>query len=200
MTGVCGTGNADLVRSLGADHVIDYARVDFTRGARRYDVVFQLSGTRAPSDYLRVLTPGGTLVLAGGDSDGRWIGAVDRLLAARLMAPFVSQRLTSLTVAPSAADLVLLRDVIEAGELNPLDRNDSSHPAALCVGLGGGVLSEERHDVVDDVAVVLAATVLLHTGGAVGVAGQPVGEQDRAGPRVAIARQHGPQSRVDNAG
>ncbi|MGV9823301.1 NAD(P)-dependent alcohol dehydrogenase [Nocardia xishanensis] len=126
VTGVCGTGNADLVRSLGADHVIDYTRVDFTRGGRRYDVVFQLSGTRAPWHYLRVLTPGGTLVLAGGDSDGRWIGAVARLLAARLMAPFVSQRLTSLTVAPNAADLVLLRDRIEAGEVTPVI--DRSYP------------------------------------------------------------------------
>ncbi|MCP2315915.1 NADPH:quinone reductase [Nocardia amikacinitolerans] len=126
VTGVCGTANADLVRSLGADHVIDYTRVDFTRGGQRYDLVFQLSGTRAPSDYLRVLTTGGTLVLAGGDSDGRWIGAVDRLLAARLMSPFVSQRLTSFTVAPNAADLVMLRDIIEAGDVAPVI--DRSYP------------------------------------------------------------------------
>lgn len=130
VTGVCGTGNVELVRSLGADHVIDYTRVDFTRGGQRYDIVFQLSGTRAPWHYLRVLTPGGTLVLAGGDSDGRWIGAVDRLLAARLMSPFVSQRLTSLTVAPNAADLVMLRDVIEAGEVTPVI--DRSYPWTNC--------------------------------------------------------------------
>ncbi|WP_155980853.1 NAD(P)-dependent alcohol dehydrogenase [Nocardia sp. CNY236] len=124
VTGVCGTGNVELVRSLGADHVIDYTRVDFTRGEHRYDAVFQVSGTHSASDYLRILAPDGTLVLAGGDSDNRWIGPMGRLLTARLMSSFVSQRLTSFTVAPNAEDLVVLREAIEAGAVNPvIDRS-----------------------------------------------------------------------------
>ncbi|MFR9752466.1 NAD(P)-dependent alcohol dehydrogenase [Nocardia sp. 004] len=134
VTGVCGPGNIELVRSLGADQVIDYTRVDFRRGGHRYDAVFQLSGTYSASDYLRILEPDGTLVLAGGDSDNRWIGPIGRLLAARVISPFVSQRLTSFTVAPNAEDLVVLREAIEAGAVTPVIDRDypfDELPAAI---------------------------------------------------------------------
>src|SRR5829696_6234491 len=78
VTGVCSTRNLELVRSLGADHVIDYTREDFTRGGRRYDVIFQLAGTGSPSACRRALTPKGRLILSSGESDGRWTGSSRR--------------------------------------------------------------------------------------------------------------------------
>jgi len=78
VTGVCSTRNLELVRSLGADHVIDYTREDFTRGGRRYDLIFQLAGTGSPSACRRALTPKGRLILSSGESDGRWTGSSRR--------------------------------------------------------------------------------------------------------------------------
>jgi NADPH:quinone reductase-like Zn-dependent oxidoreductase len=75
VTGVCSTRNVDMVRSIGADHVIDYTREDFTQGAQRYDLIFELAGSHSPSDIGRALTSKGTLILIGhGESKGRWIG------------------------------------------------------------------------------------------------------------------------------
>jgi NADPH:quinone reductase-like Zn-dependent oxidoreductase len=120
VTGVCSTGKADLVRSLGADHVIDYTREDVTRGGRRYDLVFQLAGTQSPSDLRRALTPRGTLLLSSGESDGRLIGPVDRIIKALLLAPFVRQRLVAFEAKRSSEDLQLIKELIEAGRLTPV--------------------------------------------------------------------------------
>jgi NADPH:quinone reductase-like Zn-dependent oxidoreductase len=120
VTGVCGTGKADLVRSLGADHVVDYTREDVTRGDRRYDVVFQLAGTQSPSDLRRALTPRGTLLLSSGESDGRLIGPVDRIIKALLLAPFVRQRLVPFEAKQSSEDLQLITTLIEAGKITPV--------------------------------------------------------------------------------
>lgn len=120
VTGVCSTRNLDMVRSIGADDVIDYTTHDFTQDDSKYDLVFQVAGTHSPSDLRRVLTPEGTLVLCSGDSEGRWIGPVDRVLKAVALSPFVSQRLGTFVMKPNTKDLDFLRELIEAGELKPV--------------------------------------------------------------------------------
>ena len=120
VTGVCSTRNVDMVRSLGAHHVIDYTKEDFIEGGQRYDLVLQAAGTRSPSDARRALTSRGTLVQISGDSDGRWIGAVDRIIMARLLSPFVGQRMVSFTVRPNKQDLQTLKELIEAGTVTPV--------------------------------------------------------------------------------
>jgi NADPH:quinone reductase-like Zn-dependent oxidoreductase len=126
VTGVCSTRNLDMVRSIGADGVIDYTQADFTDGGESYNFIFQLAGTRSPSDCRRALTPKGTLIVSSGESGGRWIGPVDRMIKARLLSPFVSQRLVSFTVKPNREDLRALKELIEAGELEPvIDRTHS---------------------------------------------------------------------------
>jgi NADPH:quinone reductase-like Zn-dependent oxidoreductase len=126
VTGVCSTRNLDLVRSLGADHVIDYTRQDFAGNGRKYDLIFQLAGTRSPSDCRRALTPKGTLVLSSGESDGRWIGPLDRIIKAAVLAPFVSQQLGSFEAKRSSEDLHALKDLIESGRVSPVI--DRSYP------------------------------------------------------------------------
>lgn len=117
VTGVCSTTKMELVRSLGADHVIDYTREDFTRDESRYDVIFQLAGTASPSDCRRALTPNGTLVLSSGE--GRFAG-IDRILRAMMSAPFVRQRLRLLRTKETNEDLVALAELVEAGKLTPV--------------------------------------------------------------------------------
>jgi NADPH:quinone reductase-like Zn-dependent oxidoreductase len=124
VTGVCSTRNVDLVRSLGADHVIDYTKEDFTRGGPRYDLIFQLAGTAAPSACRRALTPKGRLLLSSGESKGRVIGPLGRVIKARALAPFVSQTMMSFTVSPGRSDLDAVRQLLEAGDVSPvIDRS-----------------------------------------------------------------------------
>jgi NADPH:quinone reductase-like Zn-dependent oxidoreductase len=125
---VCSTRNVELVRSLGADHVIDYTKADFTRSGQKYDLVFQLAGTRSPSECRRALTSKGTLVLSSGESDGRWIGPVNRIIKALVLSPFVGQKMASFTVKPNKADLQFLKQLIEAGTLTPVI--DRTYPLA----------------------------------------------------------------------
>jgi NADPH:quinone reductase-like Zn-dependent oxidoreductase len=120
VTGVCSTRNVDLVRSLGADHVIDYTREDFTQSGQRYDLIFQLGGTRSPSECRGALAPKGTLILSSGESEGRWIGPVGRIIKALALSPFVSQKMVSFTVNPNKEDLRFLKQLIEAGQLAPV--------------------------------------------------------------------------------
>jgi NADPH:quinone reductase-like Zn-dependent oxidoreductase len=120
VTGVCSTRNVDLVRSLGADHVIDYTCEGITEVGQQYDVIFQLAGTRSPSALRRALTAKGTLLLSSGQSDGHWIGPLTRVLSATLLSPFVSQRLLSFTVEPNGEDLDVLRELVEGGKLMPV--------------------------------------------------------------------------------
>jgi NADPH:quinone reductase-like Zn-dependent oxidoreductase len=123
VTAVCSAGKADLVRSLGADHVLDYAAHDYTRGEERYDVILDIAGNRRLSDIRRVLTPHGVLVLVGGESGGRWTGGVGRLVYARLLSMSVRQTLRSFVASENAADLDALRDLVESGQLTPaIDR------------------------------------------------------------------------------
>lgn len=133
VTGVCSTRNLDLVRSIGADHVIDYTREDFTTAGRRYDVIFDLVGNHSLTDCRRALNRKGTLVLASG-AGGRWFGPLGRILRAVLLAPFVSQSLRPFTARRSGNDLTALTKLIEAGKVTPvIDRTYvlSEVPAAL---------------------------------------------------------------------
>src|SRR5207247_1278163 len=131
VTGVCSTKNLDMVRSIGADSVIDYTREDFTRRGQKYDLIFQLAGTASPSACRRVLTPKGRLVLSSGDSPGRFIGPVDRIIKAVLLSLFIGQTLSPLDTKPSSKDLKFLRELIEAGSVTPvIDRTYPLREAA----------------------------------------------------------------------
>src|SRR5713226_4082021 len=120
VTGVCSTRNLAMVRSIGADQVIDYTREDFTRTGQRYDLIFQLAGTTSPSACRRVLTPKGRLVLSSGDSPGRFIGPVDRIIKAVLLSLFIGQTLSPLNTKPNSKDLKYLRKLIVAGSVTPV--------------------------------------------------------------------------------
>ncbi len=120
VTGVCSTRNLDLVTSLGADEVIDYTQQDFAYGTAKYDVIFQLGGMHSPSHCRRALAPRGSLVLSSGDSNGVWIGPMDRILKAAVLSLFVSQRLVALQAKRSKADLETLAALIDAGKLKPV--------------------------------------------------------------------------------
>ena len=135
VTGVCSTGNVELVRSLGADHVIDYTAQDFAEGGQRYDVIFQLAGTRSASDCRRALTEKGTLVLSSGESSGRVIGPVGRVVGALALSPFVRQRLLSFTMSPNRDHLQALTQLIERREVSPVvDRRYSLADAPEAIG------------------------------------------------------------------
>ncbi|MEV7992512.1 NAD(P)-dependent alcohol dehydrogenase [Streptomyces sp. NPDC086077] len=122
VTGVCSTRNADLVRSLGADHVVDYTQEDFTRAGRRYDVVLDLVGNRSLGEFRRALTPDGTLVLSGGGfyEGGSLLGPMGLFLRRRMLAPFVGQRLLELPARASKENLAALRDLVESGQVTPV--------------------------------------------------------------------------------
>jgi NADPH:quinone reductase-like Zn-dependent oxidoreductase len=119
VTGVCSTSKVDLVRSIGADDVIDYTRADLADGTRRYDVIFDTAGNRPASQLRRALEPKGTLVLAGGEGGGKWIG-MGRVMRAKAMSPFVAQKMTNFLGRPKAEDLVALKDLIEDGKVAPV--------------------------------------------------------------------------------
>ena len=121
VTGVCSTSKLDLVRSIGADDVIDYTREDFTDGSRTWDVIVDTAGRRPLSRLRRALTPKGTLVIVGGDGGGRWTGGFFRgMLRAPVMSLFVGQRLDWLNSKMNEEDLQALNELIEAGKVTPV--------------------------------------------------------------------------------
>ena len=128
VSGVCSTRNVEMVRALGADHVIDYTKEDFTQSGQKYHLVFQLAGTLSPSECRSALTSNGNLVLSSGESEGRWIGPVDRVIKGLVLSPFVSQKMASFTVKPNREDLQLLKQFIEEGTLTP--EIDRTYPLA----------------------------------------------------------------------
>jgi NADPH:quinone reductase-like Zn-dependent oxidoreductase len=119
VTGVASTQKLDLVRSLGADRVIDYTRADITDDGQRYDVVLDIGGNRPLSRLRRVLTGAGTLVIVGGEGGGRWTGGIHRQLGATVLSLFVRQRLRTFIAKPNSRDLAALRVMIEAGSVTP---------------------------------------------------------------------------------
>jgi len=118
VTGVCSTGKVDMVRSIGADRVIDYTQHDFTEGTQRYDLIFDLAATHSLSEYRRVLNPNGTFVLAGGPPKVRSIltHAFDVLVLSR----FVSQTFVMFVAKLSKDDLTILSELMEAGKVTPV--------------------------------------------------------------------------------
>lgn len=127
VTGVCSTGKVELVRSVGADHVIDYAVDDITSSGQQYDLVLDMGGNRNLSELRRGLTPRGTLVLVGGEGGGRLIGgAMVRSLRALAMSPFVQQDLKMILGTTKSDDLETLTNLIETSKITPVI--DRSYP------------------------------------------------------------------------
>jgi NADPH:quinone reductase-like Zn-dependent oxidoreductase len=119
VTAVCSTRHVDMVRSIGADQVIDYTNEDFTKAGPRYDVMLDLVGSRSLSDCRRALTARGTYVLVGVRDLGRWFG-LGRQIKALLLSPFVRQRMRVFVVRHNREDLTVLKDLVEAGRVTPV--------------------------------------------------------------------------------
>jgi len=120
VTGVCSTTKVDMVRSIGADHVIDYTDADFADDERRYDVIIDIGGNSSLTHLRRALTSKGTLVITGGETDGRWLGGSDRQLRAIMLSPFVSQKLGTFVCSENNEDLLALTELIESGKVTPV--------------------------------------------------------------------------------
>ena len=133
--GVCSGRNAELVRRLGAEHVIDYAEQDFTLAGKRYDLVFQLGGRYSPAAVRRVLTPRGTLIESSGDG-GRWVGPVGNMIKGAVLNAFVRQTLRPVTAKVTTTALNEIGDLIKSGQVIPvIDRSYALPDAAAAVQL-----------------------------------------------------------------
>ena len=108
-----------MVRSLGADRVVDYTQEDFTRRGERYDLLFECAGNRSLSEYRRFLNPKGVLVVVAAP-DGRWLGPLARLASALVMSSFASQRLLPFIAGPAQEDLTIMANLIENGKVTPV--------------------------------------------------------------------------------
>jgi NADPH:quinone reductase-like Zn-dependent oxidoreductase len=120
VTGVCSATKVDLVRSLGADHVINYTHEDFADGKQRYDVIIDTGGHSPLTRLRRALARKGTLVIVGAETDGRWFGGFDRSIRASLLSPFVGQQLIAFVNSENHEDLIVLKEMIEAGKVGPV--------------------------------------------------------------------------------
>ena len=123
VTGVCRTSKMDMVRELGADHIVDYTEGDFLDGQSRYDVIIDTGGNSSLASLRRALTPAGRLVIVGGETDGLWLGVLTRIFKAILLAPFVKHKLLPLISSENAKDLSDLTELIESsGVSSAIDR------------------------------------------------------------------------------
>jgi len=120
VTGVCSTTKVDMVRSIGADHVIDYTREDFAEGNECYDLILDIGGNSSLSRLRRALASRGTLVIVGGEGGGRWLGGTDRQLRALVLSRFVSQKLGTFVNKENHEDMIVLKDLIESGKVTPV--------------------------------------------------------------------------------
>src|SRR5947208_2202466 len=129
VTGVCSTRNLEMVRSLGADHVIDYTKEDFAKGDQHYDVILDNVGNHSLSEYRRLLTPNGIYVLIGGGgaSEQGFLGGLAKALDAAVYSKFVKQKMGMMMADPSTKDLTLLADMMQSGKIKPvIDRTYKS--------------------------------------------------------------------------
>jgi len=134
VTGVCSTTKTDLVRSLGADHVVDYSREDVTATGTRYDLILDIGGNTSLSRLRQALTPKGTLVIVGGETSGKWLGGTDRQVRAMVLSMFVSQKLGTFIAAVKQEDLLVLAQLAESGQLTPaVDRTFSLDEAPKAI-------------------------------------------------------------------
>lgn len=134
VTGVCSTRNAALVRSIGADHVIDYTRENFTQGARRYDLILDNVGNHSLLETRRALKPGGILVIVSGPKRDPWLGPLSRWIAADMLAPFVDEAMVKFQAELNHDDLKLLGELVRTGKVAPvIDRRYAlrESPAAI---------------------------------------------------------------------
>src|SRR5437660_5167951 len=136
VTGVCSTRNLELVRSLGADHVIDYAKQNFTKGDQKYDVILDNVANHSLSECRRILNPNGKYVMigGGGPNDSRWIGPFGRVINTMILSPFVSQKMGMMMADANQKDLTILADMMQSGKMKPvIDRTYklSEVPAAI---------------------------------------------------------------------
>jgi len=120
VTGVCSTTKVEMVRSIGADHVIDYTREDFAEGGQRYELILDIGGNSSLSRLRRALASRGTLVLVGGEGGGRWLGGLDRSLRAMMLSPFVGQKLGTFVNKENHEDMLVLKELIESGKVTPV--------------------------------------------------------------------------------
>ncbi|MFI7129424.1 NAD(P)-dependent alcohol dehydrogenase [Nonomuraea sp. NPDC050153] len=120
VTGVCSTSKVELVRSIGADDIVDYTVEDFADGKRRYDLIIDMASNRSLSHLRRALTPRGTFVIVGGEEGGRWLAGMDRLLRAVLLGPFVRHRPRVVFAFPKLELLETLAKLAEQGKITPV--------------------------------------------------------------------------------
>src|ERR671917_293475 len=128
VTGVCSTTKVEMVRSIGADHVIDYTREDFAEGEQRYDLILDIGGNSTFGRPPRAPPPQGTLIIVGGEGGGRWLGGIDRQLRAMMLCVFVGQKLGTFISSENHEDLIVLKDLIESGAVTPVI--DRTYPLA----------------------------------------------------------------------
>ena len=140
VTGVCSTRNVELVRSIGADHVIDYTQEDFTQAEERYDFILDNVSNHPLSDLRRALTPTGVLIPNAGNFGNHWFASAGRLLRTAVLFRFGSQTLGRFLVSPKLEDLVALKELIEAGKVTPvIDHTYPLSETAQAMGhVGGG--------------------------------------------------------------
>lgn len=134
VTAVCSTRNMDMVRSIGADHVIDYTREDFTKSERRYDLILDMVGTHSFTDYTRAMTSHGKLVVVGSVEKGRWLAGLGGMLQGLAISRFVSQDIVPFIADTNQEDLTIIRDLMQTGKVKPvIDRRYSLRevPAAF---------------------------------------------------------------------
>lgn len=120
VTGVCRTGNADLVRSIGADQVVDYTRQDFTKLGQRYDLIFDCVSNHSLFEYRRILSAKGVLVMAGDRTGRGMFGIVGRLLAALMLSKLTSQKFVTFLAKPKQADLATIQELMKVGKVTPV--------------------------------------------------------------------------------
>ena len=128
VTGVCSPTKVDMVRSIGADHIIDYTREDFAEGEQRYDLILDIGGNSSLTRLRRALTSRGILVIVGGEGGGRWLGGTDRQIRAMMLSPFVGQKLGTFVSKENNLDMIVLRELIESGKVTPVI--DRTYPLA----------------------------------------------------------------------